>query len=58
LPRDEVAGQGGVALGADGRWLYTADGIANQVSIIDTRTLRVVGAIRVGTRPWGIAVSR
>lgn len=43
----------GIALSADGRWLYTANGLSNDISIIDTRTHRV---IRVGQRPWGIAV--
>lgn len=42
----------------EARWLYTADGLANQVSVVHTRTLRVTGAIRVGQRPWGIAVVR
>ncbi len=48
----------GIALSADGRWLYTANGLSNDISIIDTRTNRVVGSVRVGQRPWGIAVSR
>jgi YVTN family beta-propeller protein len=48
----------GVALSADGRWLYTANGLSNDLTVVDTRTLRVTGTIRVGTRPWGIAVAR
>lgn len=48
----------GVALSPDGRWLYTANGLSNDLSVIDTRTLRVVGSIRVGERPWGIAHAR
>lgn len=36
--------------------LYTANGLSDDVSIVDTRTLRTVGTIRVGKRPWGVAI--
>jgi len=41
----------GIALSPDGRWLYTADGRANTVSVIDTEVRRVIMAIPVGERP-------
>jgi YVTN family beta-propeller protein len=45
----------GLALSRDGRWLYTANGLSDTVSMIDTRTRHVVASIRVGKRPWGLA---
>jgi YVTN family beta-propeller protein len=46
----------GIGLTHDGRTLFTADGPSNQISVIDTRSRRVVATIPVGKRPWGIAV--
>jgi YVTN family beta-propeller protein len=46
----------GIALSRDGRHLYTANGPSNDVSVVDTETLRVVARIGVGEAPWGIAV--
>ncbi|PYP24624.1 MAG: hypothetical protein DMD55_13960, partial [Gemmatimonadetes bacterium] len=41
----------GIALSPDARWLYTADGRSNQVSVIDTHTRKVSATIPVGDRP-------
>jgi YVTN family beta-propeller protein len=38
-------------------FVYTGNGVSNNISVIDTETLRVVATIRVGQRPWGVAVS-
>jgi len=46
----------GIALTADGRKLYTANGISNDVSVIDTTTNKVTGTIKAGDGPWGIAL--
>ena len=46
----------GIALSPDGRRLYTANGPSNDVSIVDTSTLRVVKKIPVGRSPWGVIV--
>ena len=40
----------------DGRYLYTANGPSNDVSVVDTDTLRVVATIPAGERPWGVAI--
>jgi YVTN family beta-propeller protein len=48
----------GIALSADGSRLYTANGPSNDVSVIDTTTLKVIKKIAVGKSPWGVAVSR
>ena len=36
--------------------LYTANGPSNDVSVVDTSTLRVVKKIPVGSSPWGVIV--
>jgi len=41
----------GIALSPDGGRLYTADGRSNSVSVIDTKTRKVIAAIPVGERP-------
>ena len=46
----------GLALSPDGRYLYTANGPSNKVTVIDTGTLTLIATINVGNRPWGVAV--
>jgi YVTN family beta-propeller protein len=46
----------GIALSSDGRFLYTANGPSNDVSVIDTTTLTTVKRIPVGGSPWGIVL--
>jgi len=46
----------GIALTADGQKLYTANGISNDVSVIDTATNKVTGTIKAGDGPWGVAL--
>jgi len=48
----------GMALSHDRSRLYTANGPSNDVSVVDTATLKVLQTIPVGRSPWGIAVSR
>jgi YVTN family beta-propeller protein len=48
----------GIALSADGKFLYTANGPSNDLSVVDTATLKVIKKIPVGQSPWGVAVSR
>ena len=47
-----------LALSPDGTRLYTANGVSNDVSVVDTRAGKVVRTIAEGTGPWGIADSR
>ena len=42
----------------DGRYAYTANGMSNDVAVVDTRTNAVVARIAVGTRPWGVALTK
>lgn len=46
----------GIALSADGRYLYTANGPSNDVGVVDTQTLTTVKRIAVGRSPWGIVL--
>lgn len=46
----------GVAVSRDGRFAYTANGLSNDVSVVDLRADSVVATIAVGERPWGVAV--
>lgn len=46
----------GMALSQDGRWLYTANGPSNDVTIVDTSALRAVKRIAVGRSPWAVVL--
>ena len=46
----------GIAITPDGRYLYTANGPSNDVSVIDTESNQVVATIPVGERPWGVVI--
>jgi YVTN family beta-propeller protein len=48
----------GMALTADGRELYTANGPSNDVTIVDTSTLKVSKKIPVGRSPWGVVIGK
>ena len=48
----------GIALSADGTRLYTANGPSNDVSVVDTTTLKVIKKIPVGKSPWGVALGK
>ena len=47
----------GIAISADGRWAYIANGRANEVTVLDVKARRVVQSIPVGTRPWGVSLT-
>jgi YVTN family beta-propeller protein len=46
----------GIAVTPDGRKLYTANGISDDVTVIDTTTNKVIGTIKAGDGPWGVAL--
>ena len=46
----------GIGITPDGRFLYTANGPSNDVSVIDTESMTVVATVPAGERPWGIAI--
>jgi YVTN family beta-propeller protein len=37
--------------------VYTANGLSSDLCVIDATTLRVIGSLPVGQRPWGVVVS-
>ena len=47
----------GVAATPDRKFLVTANGPSNDVSVVDAATMQVVRRVRVGTRPWGVAIA-
>ena len=46
----------GVAITPDGKKVYAANGLANDVAVIDTATNRLVRTIKAGDGAWGAAV--
>jgi YVTN family beta-propeller protein len=48
----------GIALTPNRRLLFTANGPSNDVSIVDTTTLRVIKRVAVGRSPWGVVIGR
>jgi PQQ-dependent catabolism-associated beta-propeller protein len=46
-----------MAFTPDGKYLLTANGLSNDVSVIDVADLRVINTIPVGQQPWMILVS-
>jgi YVTN family beta-propeller protein len=46
----------GIALSADGKKLYSANGPSDDVSIVDTTAMRTIGKIPVGRSPWGVVL--
>jgi YVTN family beta-propeller protein len=46
----------GVAATPDGRFLFTANGPSNDVTMIDSAAMRLVARFPAGDRPWGVAI--
>lgn len=46
----------GMAMSADGRFLYTANGPSNDMSIVDTNKLETVQRVPAGKSPWGAVI--
>src|SRR5437762_4621851 len=46
----------GIALDPSGSKLYTANGVSNDVSVVDLKSRKELRRIKVGDGPWGIAV--
>jgi phospholipase C len=53
----DQAGSNGVAVHPDGTRLYVVNTWQGTLSVIDTRTLRVLARVGVGRTPWQVAVS-
>lgn len=46
----------GMAMSADGRFIYTANGPSNDVSVVDTASMTTLKRIPVGNSPWGVVL--
>ena len=46
-----------IVISLDGERLFVAGGRANRVYVLDAQTLKILKAIRVGKRVWGLALS-
>jgi len=51
----ETAPAWGIALDPGGSKLYTANGVSNDVSVVDVKSRKELRRIKVGDGPWGIA---
>ena len=40
----------------DQKYLLVANGLSNDVSVIDVAGLKVIKSIQVGGEPWGVAI--
>jgi YVTN family beta-propeller protein len=40
----------------DGKYLVTANGNSNDISIIDVAALKVIKSVAVGQLPWGLVI--
>jgi YVTN family beta-propeller protein len=47
----------GIAISADGKKLYTANGASNDVAIIDVASKKVESRVAVPGTPWGIVLA-
>ena len=48
----------GVRFSPDGNKVYVATGRGGTVVVIDPATNRITGSVKVGQRPWGLALTR
>jgi YVTN family beta-propeller protein len=46
-----------LAFSLDSKRLYTANGVSNDISIIDVDDLKVTKSVPVGAAPWGVVVA-
>jgi YVTN family beta-propeller protein len=41
----------------DQKWLYTANGVSNDITVIDVGDQKAVKSVPVGRSPWGVVAS-
>ena len=56
IPMPEGAKPMGLALMADGKQLWVANGRAGTVSLLDLESDTIMANVKVGVRPWGLAL--
>lgn len=45
-----------MALSPDGKKLYTANGLTNDMTVVDVQSLKAERSVPVGRLPWGVAI--
>jgi YVTN family beta-propeller protein len=45
-----------LAFSPDEKFLYTTNGVSNDISVIDVEDEKVIKSVAVGSFPWGVAV--
>jgi YVTN family beta-propeller protein len=46
----------GLAISPDGKFLYSANGPSNDISVVDLSTDKEIARVKAGESPWGITV--
>ncbi len=46
----------GIVLSPDGKYLFSANGPSNDVSVVDLATNQEIKRIKAGEGPWGITI--
>jgi YVTN family beta-propeller protein len=46
----------GIVITPDGKFLYSANGPSDDVSVVDLATDKEVARVKAGGSPWGVAV--
>jgi YVTN family beta-propeller protein len=46
----------GIALSPDEKFLYTANGPSNDVSVVDLEANKEIARVKAGESPWSVAV--
>ena len=45
-----------LAFGPDEKFIYSTNGVSNDISVIDVEEREVIKSVPVGQLPWGVAV--
>jgi YVTN family beta-propeller protein len=46
----------GIGFSPDGKYLFTANGPSNDVSVVDLAANQEIAKVKAGSSPWGIAI--
>ena len=45
-----------MSLSPDGKKIYTANGLTNDMTVVDVQSLKAERSVPVGRLPWGVAI--
>jgi len=46
----------GIVVSPDGKYLFSANGPSNDVSVVDLATNKEIARVKAGDSPWGVAI--